>query len=191
MSVPPRSLAPARRHPAPLDAHLHPRGLDVRDVRMEREPRDRVHEDGLAEGRAGPRAPLEVDRRLHVHERERHELGEAARRSLLLAEAEEVARPAARPLDRAEHDRRRRAQPHAVRRVVHLEPLLRRHLVRADDSADVVVEDLGRGAGKRGEPGLASGSREVVLESAARASPRPARPRARRTRGRAGRAARA
>ena len=40
--------------------------------------RDGVHQQRLAEGRAAPRLALQVDRRGHVHERERHELGEAA-----------------------------------------------------------------------------------------------------------------
>ena len=54
---------------------------------MEREAADRVHEDRLAEGRPGRARPLQVDRRLHVDEGQRHELGEPARRALLIAEA--------------------------------------------------------------------------------------------------------
>ena len=42
------------------------------------EPSHGVHEQGLPEGRAPARPPLEVDRRRHVDERQRHELGEAA-----------------------------------------------------------------------------------------------------------------
>ena len=62
--------------------------------RMEREPRDRVDEQGLAEGRSAARATLEVDRRLHRHERQRDELGEPARPLLLLPRAQQMARPA-------------------------------------------------------------------------------------------------
>ena len=51
--------------------------------------------------------------------------------------------------------------------------------------ADLVVEDLRGRAGKRGEARVAQ-AREVVVERAPRASPRPARPRAPRTRGRGG-----
>ena len=48
--------------------------------------------------------PLEVDRRLHVHERQRHELGEAAGALLQLAHAQQVPRPVPVAVDVAEHD---------------------------------------------------------------------------------------
>ena len=50
-----------------------------------------------------------------------------------------------------------------MRGVVHLEPLRRRDLVRADHRADVVVEHLGRGARKRAEARVAQ-PLEVVAE---------------------------
>ena len=124
---------------------------------------DRVHEQRLGERRPAPRAALEVDRRLHRHERQRHELGEAARALLLLSRTQQVPRPAARPLDVPEHDRHVRAQADAMGGVVHLEPLLRRHLVGADHGPHLVVEDLGRRAGQRAEAEVAQ-PREVVVE---------------------------
>ena len=43
-------------------------------------------------------------------------------------------------------------RPDSMRRVVHLEPLVGRHLVRADHAPHLVVEDLRGSAGQRGEP---------------------------------------
>ena len=60
------------------DAALHPRRLDVVDPAAVRDAADRVHQQHLAERRAAPGLALEEDRRGHVHERQRHELGEAA-----------------------------------------------------------------------------------------------------------------
>ena len=82
-------------------------------VRVEHEARGRVQDDGLAERRAVPRQALERDRRLLVHERQRHELGEAAGVALQVADREHVARLVDRRLDVPEHDRRRRAQADA------------------------------------------------------------------------------
>ncbi len=45
---------------------------------MERQPRHRMHQHRLAERRPRPRPALEIDRRFHVHEGQRHEFGEAA-----------------------------------------------------------------------------------------------------------------
>ena len=118
------------------------------------------------------RLPLQEDRRRHVHERQRHELGEAAGLLLQRAGAHEVAGDVHRPLDVPEHDRDVRAQADRVRGAVRLEPLLGVDLVGADDRADLVVEDLGRGAGQRREPGLlqpASG----IARAACRAGGRP------------------
>ena len=118
---------------------------------MERQPAHRVHEQELAERRAAAREPLQVHRRLHVHERQRDELREAAARLLLLAHAEQVPRPVHRAVDVAEHDRVVRAEAQPVRRVVHLEPLVGRHLVGADDTSYLVVQHLRRRPRQRGE----------------------------------------
>ena len=64
-------------------------------------------------------------------------------------------------LDMAVHDRDRAAQADAVRGLHHLEPLGGLDLVRADDRADFVVEDLGRGARQRAEPGVAQLAEEI------------------------------
>ena len=130
---------------------------------MKRQSRDRVHEHRLAEGRPRPRAALEIDGRLHVDERERDELGEAARPLLEVAHGDQMPRPASRAFDRPEHDRRRRAQAGFVRGLVHLEPLLGRDLVRAEDPSHLVVEDLGGRAREGREAGVAQ-AREVVGE---------------------------
>ena len=118
ISVPPRSLAPAlQAGRGALGAHLHPGGLDVGDVRMQHQPR-RPHASAPPRGRSGPCAPrpCRYDRRFHVHERQRHEFGEAAG----LAPAGRAARSRCRAqctglLDMAEHDRGGRAQADAVR----------------------------------------------------------------------------
>ena len=82
--------AGAQRRLRAVDPELHPRRLHVRDVRMQRQPPDRVHEDRLAERRPRARAALQEDRRLHVHERKRHELREPTGLLLLVAEREEM-----------------------------------------------------------------------------------------------------
>ena len=125
------------------------------DVRVQRQPADRMHQHRLAEGRAHARLALERDRRLGGDERQRHQLGEAAGVLLQVADAQQVARPMHRPVDMAEHDRRRRAQADAVRGAHDLEPLVGRDLVGAEDVAHLVVEHLGRGAGQAAEAGVA------------------------------------
>ena len=99
----------------PLRPHLHPRGLDVGDVRMQGEARDCVHEERFAQRRTGAGDALAPQRRLHVHERQRHELGEAVRLALQVADGDQVARPVLDPLHVPEHDRRGAAQADRVR----------------------------------------------------------------------------
>ena len=147
ISVPPEVVGAGLEQLArPLGAHLDPADLDVVDVARVGDARHRVHQQGLTEGRSPPRPALEVDRGGHVHEGQRHELGEAARLALQGTGAHDVPRPAARLLDRAEHDGDVRAQADRVRGAVGVEPLLGVDLVGAQDGADLVVEDLGRGA---------------------------------------------
>ena len=62
----------------------------MRDQGIEDQPRRGVHDDDLLEGRAAARAAAQRDRRLVGHERQRHELGEAARLALQVADAEQV-----------------------------------------------------------------------------------------------------
>ena len=94
-------------------------------MRVQDQARDRVHQQGLAPGRPLAGAALEVDRRLHVHERQRHELGEAAGGGLQLADAQQVPRPVARMIDVAEHHGRGAAQPERMGALHDLEPLRR------------------------------------------------------------------
>ena len=121
ISTPPMSLAAgleAQRRA--VGAHLHPGGLDVGDDGIEHQPRHGVHEHGLAEGRPLARLPLEVDRRLHVHERQRHELGEAAGALLQRAHAQQVPRPVPVAVDVAEHDGGGAPEADGVRGLHHL-----------------------------------------------------------------------
>ena len=67
-------------------SHLDPRGLDIGNHRIERQSGDRVHQDGFTESGSLTGAALKVQRRLHVHERQRDELREAARPPLLLSQ---------------------------------------------------------------------------------------------------------
>ena len=81
--------------PRALGAHLDPAHLDVVDVARVGDARHRVHQQRLAEGRSPPGLALEVDRGGHVHEGQRHELGEAAGLALEVPGAHHVAGPAA------------------------------------------------------------------------------------------------
>ena len=158
ISVPPRSLQPARSIWATPGSPIFTQlawmfGISAPYAK----PGDGVDEHGLAERRAAPRLALEVDRRRHVHERKADELGEpdgADRHRLLLqvAGAHDVAGPVDRLLDGTEHHRHVGVQADPVRHPVRLEPLLGVDLVGAQDRPDLVVEDLRRGAGQRRQP---------------------------------------
>ena len=77
--VPPRSLTPpCSTCDAAVGAELDPGGLDVVDPAVQHDPGHRVHRPVVAQGRARPGDPGQVDRRVLVHERQRHELGEPA-----------------------------------------------------------------------------------------------------------------
>ena len=77
-----------------LAAHFDPTHLNVVDVARVGDARHGVHQHGLAEGRSPPRLLLEVDRGGHVHEGERHELGEAPGLALEIPGAHNVTGPA-------------------------------------------------------------------------------------------------
>jgi hypothetical protein len=96
-----------------------------------------------------------------VHEREQHELREATRLVLQRGQRAQVRDPVRRGVDVAVHHRRRRRQAHAVGRPDDLQPGRRRQLALGQHPADVVVEDLGRRARDRVEPGLLRGGEEV------------------------------
>ncbi len=69
----PRSIARVPSTPS-----LTQRRLDVVDPAVQQDPGHRVHGEVVAQGRPGAGDAGEVDRRGGVHERQRHELGEAA-----------------------------------------------------------------------------------------------------------------
>ena len=119
-----------------------------------RDAPDRVHEQHLTERRSAPSPAGEIDRRRHVHERQRHELGEPARLELQVHASAAGGGRRARAFDRTEHDRHVRLEPDRVRGAVRVEPLVGVDLVGADDRPHLVVEDLGRGARQRGEAGV-------------------------------------
>ena len=146
-----------------VEPGLGPRHLHVVDPSAVRDAPGRVHEQDLAHGGATTRALLEVDRAPHVHERQGNELGEPTGLLLQRTGARDVARHVHRALHGAEHDGDVRTQTDAVREAVRLQPLLGVHLVGADHRPHLVVEDLGRGARQRREPGLL-GQREVLAE---------------------------
>ena len=117
MSVPPRSLQPAWsawRAPA-MPALTHDTWMLSIQPRYAMRPTAWI-EQHLAEGRAraATRCCRKIGRR-HVHERERHELGEAARLLLQLTGAHQVPRDVHRALHVAEHDRDVRPQADRVR----------------------------------------------------------------------------
>ena len=74
-----------------------------------------------------------------MNERQRHELRKPARPFLQRPQRQQVARPMNRSLHMAEHDRGRTAQADIMRGAHDIEPLFRRHLVGADDVADIVA----------------------------------------------------
>ncbi len=121
---------------------------------MERQPRDRMHQHRLAEGRAETATAAQMNRRLHRHERQRHEFGEAAALFLLPPQMQQMPRPMPGMIDMAEHDRRRGPEADAMRRLDHGQPLRGTHLVRTDDRAYLVVEHFRCRAGQRAETGV-------------------------------------
>ena len=65
---------------------------------------DGVHQDRLAQCRPFARHAAQVHRRLHVHERQRNEFGEAAGFGLQIAQHEQMPRPVQRGFDVSIHD---------------------------------------------------------------------------------------
>ena len=146
----------------PSEAELHPRGLDVVDQPVEGDPPDRVDQHHLVPGRPRAGLALQEDRRGHVDEGQRHELGEAAGAPLDLAQHLEVVGPGARPVDVADHHRRGRPQAELVGGDHHLGPLGGAHLVRAQVRAHAVVEDLGGRARQGAQAGVAQAGEELA-----------------------------
>ena len=154
-------------HTGPAD--LHPRGLNVVDVTVVGDPADCVDEHRLAEGGAASSLALQIDRRCHVDKRQRDELGEATGTLLEITRADEVPRPVHRILDGPEHDRHVRGEPHRVRNLVTVQPLLGVDLVGTQHGAHLVIEDLGSRTRKAPEPGIAQAT-EIHIERLAEAT---------------------
>ena len=55
----------------------------------------------------------------------------------------------------AKHDGGRRAQTHLMSRADNVQPFVRTQLVRADDGANLVIQNLGRRSGQRGQARIA------------------------------------
>ena len=148
--VPPMSLAArGEQDLGELGPFLDPRALDVAEERAQEEARQRVHPDDLEAGGALAHAGHEaaaVHRRLLVDQRERDELGEAARLLLDAAEQIHVPDPVLGPLHVAVHDGGGGPDALGVRGGDHLDPLLDRDAAARDDVADLLVQHLGRGA---------------------------------------------
>ena len=132
-------------------AHLDPGGLNIDEVRRKRQPRHGVHEYRLAQCRPGPRVPAPVERSFMSDEGQRHELGESAGALLQVAQRKQVDGPVPVHIDVAEHDRRGGAQSDLMRGFDDLKPLPRVELVRAENLADVVDQNLGSGTRKAAE----------------------------------------
>ena len=109
---------------------------------MQREPGHRVHEDGLPAGGTASRAPPQVHRCFHVHERQRHEFGEPACFHLQVAQPHQVSRPVHRAFHMSEHDGGGGAQARRVGIAHHIEPLAGFQFIHADHSPYVVIKDL-------------------------------------------------
>jgi hypothetical protein len=126
--------------------------LDVAERCAEHEARDRMHLHDLFGSGAAASAPHEAlsdHRRFLVDEGERHELGEAPRVLLDVAQEQHVLCPVLVGFDVPVHDGGRRADAELVRRGHDLDPLCGRDAPLRDDVAHGVVEDFGRRAGKR------------------------------------------
>ncbi len=124
------------------------------DVAVVRDAPDRVHQQRFAERRTAPSLVLQVERCRHVHERQRHELGEPTGLALKSPGAHHVACPVHGLFDRAEHDGDVRLQADLVRGAMGEQPLVGVDLVGAQHGTDLVVEDLGGRARQCAKPGI-------------------------------------
>jgi hypothetical protein len=102
----PRSFAPARDTGRHGRAHLDPRHLDVRNHGIAARAAPRRHQRGFAETSAGRARPLRQSGALHVHERERHELGEPCVSHCSPPDVQQGGAPSAPACRVPEHDRR-------------------------------------------------------------------------------------
>ena len=134
--------------------HLDPGCLNVGDQRVQRQAADGMHQHRFAECRAFAGLAAQIHRRLHVHERQRHEFGDAAGFGLQVAQNKQMPRPGNRALDMAVHNGRSRAQPLVVGGLDGRHPFRGVDLVGADDGANFVVQNFRRRARQRAKAGL-------------------------------------
>ena len=120
-----------------------------------------MDQDHLVPRRSGPGSAPEEDRRPHVDEGKRDELGEPAGAVLDQPQDFEMVGPGNRSVDVSEHDRRRRAQAHLVGHDHHMGPLGGRDLVGTEVGSNPVVEDLGRGPRQRAQSGFLEPRQEL------------------------------
>ena len=97
-----------------------------------------------------------------MHEGERHKLRESACLALQVAECEQVVDAVVPLLYMAEHHGGGGLEAHLMRGAHHLEPLAGVDASRPEGCADVVVEDLGAGAGEGVDAGLFELCEEVA-----------------------------
>jgi len=122
--------------------HLHPRRLDVGDVRMENKPSHRMHQHRFAKCRSAPGTSLEIQRRFHMHKGQRHKLCETAGLDLGIAQATQMTSPVDWAVNVAVHDGRCRLESDFVGRPHDFEPLRRINLVRTNDRPHFVIKHL-------------------------------------------------
>src|SRR5689334_17220993 len=140
---------------ADLHALRHPRRLDVLDV-VEVDPAHSLHQQ-VVEARRRP-GHLRGKRGVVGLVRPRDERAEAVHLVLQLADAAHVLDPLLERLDVAPHHRGRGAHAEPVGGAHDLQPLVGGRLLRRDDLAHAVDQDLGAAAGERVEAGVAQPS---------------------------------
>ena len=102
--------------------HLHPGALNIVDLRVQRQPRHRVHQQRLAEGWPLARLAFQVNGRLHWYKRQWYKFGKAAGATLHIANSDQMARPVNRPVHVTKHNGGRSLQANFMRGLDHLQP---------------------------------------------------------------------
>ena len=133
-------------HRRTFGAHLYPACLDIAEMRMKHQARDAVHQQRLTKAWAAARQAAQIHGRFHMHERQRHKFGKAAGLRLQIAQHQQMPRPMQGRFHMAEHDGGGTAQPQPMRGAHHGLPFFRVHLIRADDGAYFIIQNLRRRA---------------------------------------------
>lgn len=154
LSAPPIRMGLLKGKTAPMisrngtPTHTPPTpGLDAGDAPVcKDEARNSVQERALVQGGAPPRLTPAVQRRLHVHKGQGHELCDQAAARGERAQAQQVPGPALGALHRPKHDGGGGGEACVVRCRRNLQPLLRAELVGADGRPHRRVQHLCRRA---------------------------------------------